>query len=182
MLFFQASVIFLGDVLSADRISANPEKVEKVRDWQLTKNSKELHSFLSLAFYYHQFNPNFAHIAKCLHQLIGPTIVKKTKEKKVRKKVTSLEEKKSDLTQPTFFWTSEHQKASNTLKVALATAPVLRYPNFNREFILETDALRGLGAVLCQVDETDKVHVIAYTSQTLTPSEKSMHSYSSAKL
>ena len=29
---FQASVIFLGHVLSADGISANPEKVEKVRD------------------------------------------------------------------------------------------------------------------------------------------------------
>ena len=31
--FFQASVIFLGHFLSADGISANPEKVEKVRDW-----------------------------------------------------------------------------------------------------------------------------------------------------
>ena len=30
--FFQASVIFLGHILSSDGISANPEKVEKVRD------------------------------------------------------------------------------------------------------------------------------------------------------
>ena len=43
------------------------------------------------------------------------------------------------LTQATFVWASEHQKAFNTLKVALTTAPVLGYPNFNREFILETD-------------------------------------------
>ena len=63
--------------------------------------------------------------------------------------MTSLEEKKSDLTQPTFVWVSQHQKAFDALKVALTTAPVLGYPNFNREFILETDAsLRGLGAVL----------------------------------
>ena len=88
-----------------------------------------------------------------------------------------------NLTQPTFVWASEHQKAFDTLKVALTTAPVLGYPNFNREFILETDAsLRGLGAVLSQVDETGKVHVIAYASRTLRPSEKSMHNYSSAKL
>ena len=60
---------------------------------------------------------------------------------------------------------------------------MLGYPDFNREYFLEKDAsLRGLTAVLSQVDETGKVHVIAYTSQTLKPSEKSMHNYSSAKL
>ena len=58
--------------------------------------------------------------------------------KKVRKEVTSLEEEKLDLTQPTFVCASEHQKAFNVLKVALTTAAVLRYPNFSREFILET--------------------------------------------
>ena len=78
---------------------------------------------------------------------------------------------------------SEHQKAFDTLKLALTTAPVLGYPNFNREFILETDAsLRELGAVLSQVDEKGKTHVIAYMSWTLRPSEKSMCNYSSAKL
>ena len=93
--------------------------------------------------------------------------------------MTSLEEKKPDVTQSTFVWASEHQKAFNTLKLALTTAPVLGYPNFNREFILETDAsLRGLGAVLSKIDENGKVHVIAYASQTLRPSEKSMHNYS----
>ena len=49
--------------------------------------------------------------------------------------------------------------------------------------MLETDtSLRGLGAVLSQVNENGKVHVIAYASQTLRPSVKSMHNYSSAKL
>ena len=83
------------------------------------KNAKELHSFLGLTSYYCQFIPNFAHIAKCLHQLIGLANVKKTKSKKVRKKAIILDAKKSDLTQPTFVWTSEHQKAFNPLKLAL---------------------------------------------------------------
>ena len=101
-----------------------------------------------------------------------------------REEVTALEKsKKPDLTVPKFVWASEHQKAFDTLKLALTTAPVLGYPDFEREFILETDApLRGLGAVLCQVDEEGKTHVIVYMSQTLRPSEKSMCSYSSAKL
>ena len=86
------------------------------------------------------------------------------------------------MTKPTFVWASTHQKAFDALKLALSTAPVLGYPDFNRECILETDAsLRGLGAVLSQVDDTSKVHVIAYASQTLRPSEQSMHNYSSIK-
>ena len=92
--FFQASVIFLGHVLSADGISANPEKVDKVQDWLVPKNAKELHSFLGLASYYCQFIPNFAHVAKCLHQFIGQTNVKKTKAKKVRKEAITLDQKK----------------------------------------------------------------------------------------
>ena len=86
--------------------------VDKVRDWLVPKNAKELHSFLGLASYYHQFIPNFAHMAKCLHQLIGPTNVKKTnaKNKKVKNEVNTLENQKLDLTKPIFVWAFEHQK------------------------------------------------------------------------
>ena len=79
-------MIFLGHVLSANGIPANPEKVDKVRDWSVPKNAKELHSFLGLASYYCQFIPKFVHMTKCVHQLIGPINVKKTKSKKVKVK------------------------------------------------------------------------------------------------
>ena len=115
-------MIFLGHVLSADGISANPEKVDKVKDWPVPSNAKELHSFLGLASYYCKFIPNFAHIAKCLHQLVGPTNVKKTKGK--RKEVTALEEqKKLELTILKFVWASEHQKAFDALKLAFNYSP-----------------------------------------------------------
>ena len=78
---------------------------------------------------------------------------------------------------------SEHQKAFDTLKIALTTALLLGYPNFDQEFIKENDAsLRGLVAALSQVGGTGKVCIIAYTSQTLRPSEQSMCNYCSAKL
>ena len=107
--------------------------------------------------------------------------VKKSNKEKVKKEVTTLE--KLELEQPIFFWMSEHKVAFDALKIALTTAPVLEYPDFNRKLILETDAsLKGLGALLSQQDNTGEVCVIAYISQTLRPSELSMHNYTSAKL
>ena len=77
----------------------------------------------------------------------------------------------------------EHQEALDALKEALCTAPILGYPNFNREFILETNAsLKGLGTILSQQQKDRSIHVIAYASQSLHPLERSMCNYSSAKL
>ena len=53
--FFQCSIFFLGHVLSAEGISANPKKVEKVKNWPVPTNPKELQSFLGLASYYYHF-------------------------------------------------------------------------------------------------------------------------------
>ena len=78
---------------------------------------------------------------------------------------------------------TKHKDAFDALKEALNTVPVLSYPDFSREFILETDAsLNGLGAVLSQQGKHGEIHVIAYWSCSLHPSERSMHNYSSAKL
>ena len=63
--------------------------------------------------------------------------------------------------------------------MALTSAPVLAYPNYEKPFLLETDAfLKDLGAVLSQEDDD----VISYASRTLKPYKKSMCNYSSAKL
>ena len=80
--FFQCSIDFLGDVLSAEGISANLKKVEKVKNWPVPTNPKELQLFLGLASYYHHFMLKFAVIAKCLHQLVGPANHQKIKKNK----------------------------------------------------------------------------------------------------
>ena len=43
--FFQSQVLFLGHTLSKEGISPNPEKVQKVKDWPVPSNVKEVHSF-----------------------------------------------------------------------------------------------------------------------------------------
>ena len=58
--FFSTGVLFLGHVLSAEGISANPDKVDKVKTWPVPKNIKEVQSFLGLASYYRHFIPHFS--------------------------------------------------------------------------------------------------------------------------
>ena len=56
----------------------------------------------------------------------------------------------------------KHQDAFDALKEAFSTAPVLRYPDFSREFILEKDAsLKGLGTILLQQGKDGEIHVTA---------------------
>ena len=58
--FFDTSILFLGHILLAKGISANPEKIEKVKTWPVPKNIKEVQSFLGLASYYRWFIDKFA--------------------------------------------------------------------------------------------------------------------------
>ena len=173
--FFQSQVLFLGHTLSKDGISPNPEKVQKVKDWPVPSNAKEVHSFLGLASYYCQFIPQFAKWASPLHELIHPIVTKKTH---ARIKLPPLQQNL-----PPFQWTTDQQESFDKLKLALTSAPVLAYPNYEKPFLLETDAsLKGLGAVLLQEDDNGNMHIISFASHTLKPYEKSMHNYSSAKL
>ena len=55
----------------------------------------------------------------------------------------------------------------------LLMSPVLSFPNFSKDFQLETDAsIKGLGAVLSQRGEDGKSHSVAYASTSLSPPEQ----------
>jgi hypothetical protein len=63
-------VAFLGHVLSAKGVAVDPSKIEAVSNWQSPKSVTEIHSFLSLARYYHWFTENFSKIAKPMTELL----------------------------------------------------------------------------------------------------------------
>ena len=169
---------------SADGILANPEKVDMVKNWPVPKSAKMLHSFLSLVSYYKHFILNFSHLAQCLHSLVSlvNTKMKNSKTKKASSPSKSTNSGMKSQIQP-FEWTEEHQASFDALKHALTIAPVLSYPDFSKQFVLETNtSLKGLGAVLSQVGDDGKSHVISYASRSLHPPERSMQNYNCAKL
>ena len=145
--FLQHEVSFLGHIVSTRGVSPDPSKTSKIREWPTPTSVQEVQPFLGLANYYRPFTKDFATIAKPLHQ--------------------TTEQKKP------FNWTSECEQAFVKLKNFLTTAPILALPDWNKPFIMDTDASEtGIGAVLCQCDSDGTEHVIAYASRLLTKPER----------
>ena len=143
----QEGVDYLGHVITSEGLSPNPARIEAVQAFPVPTDIKELRQFLGLASYYRRFIPVFARVAAPLHAL-------------TRKSAA-------------FKWTSSCQTAFDQLRNKLVAIPVLAYPDFGRDFILETNAsIKGLGTVLSQTQEDGKVHPIAYASRALSPTER----------
>ena len=68
-------------------------------------------------------------------------------------------------------WTEETMAAFKDIQQALGKNPVLYSPDFEKPFILQTDASeRGIGAVLLQGPPEDR-HPLAFISRKLEPRE-----------
>ena len=141
------SVKFLGHIVSAEGIGVDLEKISSIQDWKLPENVTEMRSFLGLASYYRRFIEDFGKISAPLTRML-------------------------ENNRP-FIWDDEGKKAFNELKLRLATAPILVYPDFTKPFILDTDASdKGIGAVLSQLGTDQLEHPLAYFSRTLNKHER----------
>ena len=64
-----------------------------------------------------------------------------------------------------FFWEESAQCSLDTLKHTLTTAPLLRPPNYNKDFLLYLAATEStIGMVLVQEDDSFSKYVIYYLS------------------
>jgi transposase InsO family protein len=142
----QSEIHYLGHVVSAEGVRPDQSKLAAVEHYPAPRNVKEIRSFVGFASYYRKFIFDFARIAAPLNKLL-------CKEQ-------------------AWQWGPQEVRAFNKLKKALTSAPVLVHPDWNRPFLLQTDASDvGVAAILAQKDAEGKEHVICYLSRTLTPAE-----------
>ena len=171
---FRKKVNYLGHVISNKGTSPNPEKVRAVCDWPRPETLRDLRGFLGLAGYYRRFIQGYANVAAPLQNLLRGHEETKGKGKKGKARSGNIPIKDC--------WDPACEQAFTKLKDKLTEAPVLGFPDFTREFILETDAsFYGLGAVLSQQQEKGLV-VLGYASRSLKLTERNMDNYSSMKL
>lgn len=144
--FLRREVAYLGHIISDKGVQPNPDKIRAILEIKNPKNQKDIKSFLGLVGYYRKFIPNFAKLSKPL---------------------TSLLKKESK-----FNWTQECEQSFQTLKSALTNEPILQYPNFEKPFVLTTDASNiAIGSVLSQGDIGNDLP-ISYYSRTLNKAEQ----------
>ena len=75
----------------------------------------------------------------------------------------------------TWKWTDEHESLFQKLKMSLTSETELTIPNTKHSLIITVDAsLIGLGAVLFQLNEQNKMKVISYNSRILNPQEQKL--------
>jgi hypothetical protein len=114
-------------------------------EWPVPRNVQELHAVLGFGNYYKDFIENYLLITQPLHNLTRKTAP--------------------------WQWEEKEQTAFDTLKYKFTSYPVLRNPDPDKHYILDTDASAfAVGAAL-QQDFEDGCHPITYFSKSLLSAE-----------
>jgi len=145
---FKREIAYLGRLVSADGIKADPSKLRTVAEWPRPSNVTETRSFLGFLSYYRDFIPQFADLAVPLQKLV---VTKKTF---------------------VFKWGPEQEEAFNLLKAKFINTPVLKYPRSVGRFILDTDASGfAIAGVLSQIQDGKEVP-LSFASNTLNKAQR----------
>ena len=140
---------YLGHVIGKGTTRPELSKLKAVEIYPVPTTKKDVPSFLGLTGDYRRCIPNYATIAKPLTDLTWKSVPERIP------------------------WSMICQEAFQILKQTLLTNPIVRNPDFSKEFILQTDASEvGIGAVLSQLDDNDQDHPIGYFSRKLLPRDQ----------
>jgi len=144
--FFQHEVAYLGHIVSARGIAANPDKTAAVRDFPAPKTRAQLLSFLGMCGWMRKFVPGYARVVEPL-QALAPD-------------------------QADWQWGEDQQRAFDAIKAALTSPPVLAQRDPSKPLQVYTDASGfAIGAALFQGEGDDR-RPVAYASRQLIPRER----------
>ena len=159
--FFHNEINYLAHHVSNEGIQPSKENLKAVAEFALPQTYTEIQAFLGLVGHYQWFIKGFTWVAQTPHEHLSREGAGKKNEQ--------------------VMFTSNVQVAFKTLKKACPEAPVLAFADFNKPFLLVTNASKlGLGVVLSQKQLDGQYHLVAYVSWSLTTHEHE-HNYHSTK-
>jgi hypothetical protein len=142
----QEGIKVLGHIIYKNQIRMDLDKIKVVQNWETPKNVNHVQRFLGLVNYYRRFIKDFAKKAAPIFKVLK-------------------QDKK-------FEWTTDCDESFAWLKKKLTSYPILRQPDWTKEFILFCDASgSALGAILSQKDDKDQEYVVSYASRLLKGAE-----------
>lgn len=153
--FLKKNLIFLGHEIGENGVSIGEKRIAAIKDYKRPVSLTELRAFLAFVGFFRNHIDKFAEIAEPLFRILRMDKTKKNSK-------------------VTFYWNQEAQEAFEKMKNCVTTPPVLRFPDFEQQFIVHCDASQFcLGAQLSQM-VGDKLHPIHYASHTLNISQRRM--------
>lgn len=138
---------FLGYVISNAGISVDYDKIKAIQNFCTPKNLKQLQSFLGMCNYYRKFQQGYSALTGTFSHLLGGKGI--------------------------WRWTSEDEDNFNLIKTKFLKCVMLKHPNFEEPFYMNSDASdNSVGVELYQMGSDNEHRVIAFGSRTLTKSER----------
>ena len=150
--FLKNQVDYLGFEVSPGGIKASPKKIRAVIEWPIPKSVHDNTKLPWIGFLLQKICEGpFSEMARPLTELTRAGIDWK--------------------------WSTSQHQSFNRLKLALTTAPVLRLPNFEKQFVVTTDASDAAVGAILEQDFGNGLQPVAFASRKLNGAEMRYSAY-----
>ena len=143
---FRSRVKFLGFYVSQNGLEVDPERTRAIREYGQLKSTADVRTFCGLVSYYRRFIKDCASLCAPLNELLRANTP--------------------------FVWNERREKAFQTLKDRLCSAPVLALPRDEGKYVVDCDASAYSVSSILQQEQDGQLRVISYASRSLSKAER----------